>query len=57
VRLDGSAGPVHVLVNGKDRKVLNRLDMGHGIKALIVDANSVISVRNETQLYTIGSRR
>ncbi len=56
VYMPDGQGYVHIFEQGKTKKLVNKVDMGKGIKASIVVANGTIYVMTEEKLYAIAAK-
>jgi outer membrane protein assembly factor BamB len=56
VYVGDNQGNVHVFAHGKEKKLLNKVDMDEGINAAPVVANGVLYVLTDKHLFAIGAK-
>jgi outer membrane protein assembly factor BamB len=56
VYVGDTQGNVHIFAHGKEKKLLNKVDMDEGINAAPVVANGVLYVLTDKHLFAIGAK-
>jgi outer membrane protein assembly factor BamB len=49
-------GDVYVFAHGKEKKLINKIDMKHGVKSTPVAVNGVLYIMTESSLYAISNK-